>query len=134
MAELFSQDVQASPGPIAVTTTFETLLVVGRPLTLPSTNGKALIQAWMYFSPGAAVTDVQFIIRAGPTITGRIVGPSPAVEGNFNDQKPAFFLAQAVDLIAGAGDVQYCVSVIQTAATSDGQALTAIIQTTLLSG
>lgn len=134
-AVLFSEDVQPAAGvPITVTTTTETLVATGFPLSLPTGNGKAAIRGWLDLTVGAGTTAITITIYRGNAIGGTVVGTRNPEAGDFSPGNTAHFEAEFIDLLSNLGQTSYCMSVIQTGATGNGTVLAGLIDTKLLSG
>jgi len=132
-AALFGIDVQTAAG-VNVPTTTETIAATGNPVPLPSTNGKAVIRAWVQLTVGASTTAVTLTVYAGNAIGGRVVGQQNANAGNFTAGQLGAFSCEFTDALSNIGGAQYCVSVKQTGATGNGTIQSASIDTMVLSG
>jgi hypothetical protein len=133
-AALFSIDFQPAAAPIAIVTTTETLAAAGFALSLPSGNGKAVINVSAQVTAGSSTSAIVLKVYRGATVTGAPIGTFtntiPLASGG-----PSFNLNAAIsDVLQSATQAQYCFSVTQTGATANGSITAASIQTELLSG
>lgn len=133
-AALFSIDVQSIAGAIALVTTTETLVGIGRALSLPSQSGKAVIYCFASVTAGTSTTSLTINVYRGSVISGSAVFSSvrtiPAAAGGPQYDLNCCF----TDVLSMATQAQYCFSVTQTAATANGSVTSAAIETELLSG
>lgn len=133
-AALFSADAQSIAAPIALVTTAETLAAVGFALSLPSGNGKSVVKCFAQVTGGTNTTALVLKIYRGSTTAGTLLQTSTlnmvAVAGITNFMLTAVFL----DVLQLATQAQYCFSITQTAATANGNIVSATIETELLSG
>jgi hypothetical protein len=134
MAILFSEDVQAIAAPVTVTTTNETLVITGFPLSLTSDHAKAVIRGWLDLTVPLGTTEVTIAIIAGSALGGREVGHNHTEAADFTVGATAHFDIEVIDAIQNAGGAQYSMSVQLAGATADGTVTGGLIDTTLLSG
>jgi hypothetical protein len=104
---------------VTLTTTAETLVLVGPRLQTPKETSFVVTLAFFTMTQGASTTNVVARIRSGATIAGAVVGQpfnEAVVSGGSNYAGNAFSYqqAQATDY------VQNCLTVAQTAATANG--------------
>jgi hypothetical protein len=133
-AVLFGEDVQMPVPPISVTGTTETLVVVGGKVSTPNPNGKAVVRCWCEIQTGTGTTDITLTVYSGPAIGGRLIGTKVADFGEFTAGAKATFEIEFIDPFSNVSDVQYCMSIMQTAATADGKVMNALLDTKVLSG
>jgi hypothetical protein len=133
-AVLFGEDVQMPVPPISVIGTTETLVVVGGKVSTPNPNGKAVVRSWCEIQIGTGTTGLTFSVYSGPGIGGRLIGTKVSDFGAITPPAKATFEIELIDTFSNVSDVQYCLTVMQTAATEDGQILSALLDTKVLSG
>jgi hypothetical protein len=133
-AVLFQEDVQQPAAPIAIPTTTETLVLTSNDVTTPNPNGKAVVRATVEMTVGAGTTGITLTVYSGSQLGGRIVGQKIPDAGDFTPGNNATFQCEFIDPFSNTSDVQYCVSVTQTGATGNGNVLSALIDTKVLSG
>jgi hypothetical protein len=134
MAILLSEDVQAITAPLTVTTTAETLLIVGFPLSLTSDHAKAIIRGWVDLTIPAGTTAISLRIYDGAAIGGRLLGAKQAVATDFTVGATQHFDIETIHILQNAGAAAYCMSVKLTGATANGTVAAGLIHTTLLTG
>jgi hypothetical protein len=133
-ATLFGEDVEVPDGPVSVPTTAETLVTVGRAVSLPTGNGKAVVRGWVEMTIGAGTTAITLTIYEGTAIGGPVVGQKIPDAGSFTPGSNATFEAEFIDMLSEVTGAQYCMSVLQTGATGNGTVLAALLDTKVLSG
>jgi hypothetical protein len=111
---------------VTLTTTTETLVIVGPRLQTPKETSFILTVALFTMSQGASTTAVVARIRSGALVTGALVGQAyteAVVSGgaSYAGQVIAFQQVQATDY------VQNCLTVQQTAATANGTVIGATL-------
>jgi hypothetical protein len=134
MAIVISADVQAIDNPVDVLATEETPIVTGGALSLTSDHAKAVIRGWVDLHVPTGATDVVLAIYDGEEITGRLVGNNAADVTTVTAGSRAHLTIELTDLLQNVGEAQYTMSCTMTAATADGQAVNALLETMLLTG
>jgi hypothetical protein len=133
-AVLLEEDVEVPDTPIVVPAIAETLVVLGRNVTTPNPNGKAVVRCWCEMTVGADTTGVVLAVYSGTDTTGRQIGTKESDSGGFMPGANATFGVEFIDPFENVSGVQYCLSVTQVGATANGAVLNALIDTKVLSG
>jgi hypothetical protein len=134
MAVLISADVQAIASPVDVLATEETVILTGSALSLTSDHAKAVIRGWVDLDVPTGATAAVLAIYDGEDITGRLVGNNAADVTSVTAGSRAHLTIELTDLLQNVGEAQYTLSCDLTAATADGQAANALLETMLLTG
>lgn len=133
-AVLFQKDATSISAPVALVTTAETVVVLGAKLPIEYTTCKCLVKSWCTMTPGTNTTAITLKLYRGTTAAGTQIGSSIALAGNFTVGSPCNFDFEATDLLANAGEAQYCMTVTQTGASANGSVTQAVLETEVLSG
>lgn len=133
-AVLFAEDIEDLPGQITVSGSNETLVLTGNALPVNSSSVKAVARAWVALQVGKGTDAIVLKLYSGAQLGGDLVGLQEWGEGTYSIGQVGEFSIEFIDLLEQAAHAQYSLSVTQKGASGDGQVLSALIDTKVLSG
>ena len=133
MSQVQSVDFQQFTN-VTIIAANETIIATGQATSVESPTVKAVIKTNFVLSTGTAAFSITISFYRGTSIIPANKVYSQSESGDFAVAQSTSFSAAASDVLVNAGQAQYCVTVIQNAATTNGTVSAACIETMVLSG
>jgi hypothetical protein len=133
MPEVLEKVVQHSTSDVTVTTTSETVAITSGPVMVPAETCLVHIRAWCQMIAGTGTTAITPRIRRGSTTSGTLVGEGNALVATVSASAANTIMIEATEWRQQQNQVEYCLTVQQTAATANGTVQQAVIEVEILS-